>query len=90
MGAQLAEGGENHEFTGAGAGHDGFVLELPGVLMWDVHGIQTDLHGGIDVAAGAVANHPPMGLHDFVLLYQGAVHVRAFLGNNFDKLKKTL
>lgn len=41
MAAQCAERGNDHQF--AGAGHDRFVFELPGVLMRNVNGVEPDL-----------------------------------------------
>src|SRR5256885_16949960 len=88
MAAEFAEGWEDDEL--AGAGHYRFVFELPGVLVRDVDGVQADLHRWIDVAARAVADHPAMGLNDFVLVDERAVHFRAFLGNDFDEFKEAL
>src|SRR6266849_7527821 len=65
------------------------MFELPGVLVWDVHGVQADLHGGVDVAARAVANHPSVGLHDFVLAHQCTVSFRVLLGNDLDEFEET-
>src|ERR1700738_1124368 len=83
-GAELAKGWKDDEF--AGAGDDRLVFELPGMLMRDIDGVQADLHGGIDVAARAVADHPAMGFHDFVFAHEFAIGLGTFFGNNFDEL----
>src|SRR6267378_7533071 len=88
VGAELAEGWEDDEF--AGAGYDRLVLELPRVLVGDVHGVQADLHGGVDVAARAVADHPAVGFHDFVFAHEFTVGFGAFLGNDFNEFEKAL
>src|SRR6202035_1378002 len=88
MGAELAEGWQDHEL--AGARDYWLVFELPGVLVRDVDGVQTDLHGGVDVAAWTVANHPAVGFDDFVLTHEFAVSVRALLRNNFNELEEAL
>src|SRR6267378_6859983 len=86
--AEFAEGRKNDQLSGAR--HDWFVFELPGMLVWNVHRIEANLHGRIDVAARAVADHPAVRLHDLVFAHQFPVSVRAFLGNNFDELEKAL
>src|SRR6266481_3884875 len=88
VGAKLSEGREDDEF--AGTGDDRLVFELPGMLVGDVDGVQADLHGGVDVAARAVANHPAVGFHDFVFTHEFAVGFGAFFGNDFDELEKAL
>ena len=71
MRAKLAKRRQDHEFPGAC--HDGFMLQSPGVLVRDVHRVQADLHRRIDVAARAVADHPAVGFHDFVLVNESAI-----------------
>ena len=40
MAAEFAEAGEDYEF--AGAGHDGFVFHVPGMLVGNVDGVEAD------------------------------------------------
>ncbi len=86
--AEFAEGREDDEF--ADAGEDGFVLELPGVLMRNVDGVEADFHGGIDVAARAVADHPGVILYDFVFADEEIVGLGIFFADDFDELEKSL
>src|SRR5260370_3246485 len=88
MTAKLAEGRQDHQFSGTR--HHRFVFQCPGMLVWDVHGIEADLHCWIDVAARAVADHPPVGLHDFVFVNQSAVGLRIFFGHDLDEFKQSL
>src|SRR3984885_1471569 len=88
VGPEFAEGGENDEF--ADAGEDGLVLELPGVLMRDVDGVEADLHGGIDVAARAVADHPGVVFYDLVFVDEKVVGLGIFFADDFDELEKSL
>src|ERR1700676_4696726 len=88
MTAKLAEGRQDHQFSGAR--HDRFVFECPGVLVRDVHGVEADLHCGIDIAARAVADHPAVGLHDFVFVNQSAISLGVFFRNDFDEFEKSL
>src|SRR5580698_1680872 len=52
------------------ARHDRLVLQLPGMLVRDVHGVEPDFHRWIDVAARAVADHPALRFHDFIFAHQ--------------------
>ena len=88
MAAEFAERWEDDEFSDAG--EDGLVLHLPGVLMRDVDGVEADLHGGIDVAARAVADHPGVVLYDFVFVDEEIVSLGIFFADDFDELKKSL
>ena len=88
VGAGLAKGWKDDEF--AGAGDDRLVFELPGMLMRDIDGVQADLHGGIDVAARAVADHPPVRLYNLMFLDQRPIRFRALLRNDLDKFEETL
>ena len=86
--AEFAEGGEDDEF--ADAGDDRLVFELPGVLVRDVDGVEADLHGGVDVAARAVADHPGVSFYDFVFVDQEIVGLGIFFADDFDELEKSL
>ena len=88
MAAEFPERGENDEFSVAG--EYGLVLHVPSVLMRDVDGVEADFHGGIDVAARAIADHPAVGFHDFVLVDQHAVGFGIFLCDDLDKFKESL
>src|SRR5215472_15989295 len=81
MGAKFAEGREDDQF--AGAGDDGLVLKGPGVLVRDVDSVQADFHCWIEVAARAVADHPPVGFYDFMFVHEAAVRLRVFFRHDF-------
>src|SRR6267143_1306223 len=88
MTAQFAESGEDHEL--ARARQDRLMFQMPGVLVGNVDGVQTDLHRGIDVAARTVADHPAMRLYDLVLVDEAAVGLRVFLRHDFDEFEESL
>src|SRR5260370_603838 len=88
MTAKLAEGRQDHQLSGTR--HHRFVLQVPGVLVRDVHGIEADLHRRIDVAARAVADHPTVGLHNLVFVDQSAIGLGIFLRNDFDEFEHSL
>src|SRR5882757_325069 len=88
MAAEFAEAGEDDEF--AGAGGDGFVLHVPGVLMRNVDGVEADAKGGIDVAARRIADHPAMGFDDFVFRDEAGVGDSILFVDNFDGFEKAL
>src|SRR5271156_4849676 len=67
---EFAEGWQDDEF--AGSRDDDLMLQLPSVFVRNVDGVQTNLHRGVDVAAGAVADHPGVGLDDLVFVDQFA------------------
>src|SRR5580693_8278749 len=71
VGAQLAKCRNDNQLSSAR--HDRFVLQLPGVLVRDVHGVESDFHRGIDVAARAVADHPALRFYDLIFAHQAAV-----------------
>src|SRR5258708_3914463 len=88
MAAEFAEAGEDDEF--AGAGGDGLVLHVPGVLMRDVDGVEADTKGGIDVAARGIADHPAMGFDDFVFRDEAGVRDGIFFVDDFDGFEEAL
>src|SRR2546421_5943612 len=88
MAAEFAEAGEDDEF--AGAGGDGFVLHVPGVLMRDVDSVEADAEGGIDVAARGIADHPAVGFDDFVFRDEAGVGDGIFFVDDFDGFEKSL
>src|SRR5271168_3004335 len=88
MSAKLAERGNDDEFPCAC--HHRLMLELPSVLVWDVDGVESDLHRGIDVAARTVADHPALRLYDFVLAHEAGVSLGIFFAYDLDELKKSL
>jgi len=85
---EFAESGEDDEFSAAG--DDRLVFELPGVLVRDVDGVEANLHGGVDVAARAVADHPGVGFYDFVFVDEEVVGFGIFFADDFDELEKAL
>ena len=88
MRAQLAERRQNHQFPRPG--HHRLMLQRPGVLVRNIHGVKPHLHRRIDVTPGAVADHPAVGLHDLVLVHQPAVGLRILFRNNLDELEESL
>src|SRR6266403_4913 len=88
MAAKIAKDRQDHELSRSW--YHRFVLQGPGVLMRDVHRIQPDLHGRVDVAARAVADHPAVSFHNLVLVNQAAVRLRIFLRHDLDGFKKSL
>ena len=66
------------------------MFHVPGVLVGNVDGVETDFHGGIDVAAWAVADHPALALDDFVFVDQAGVGDGVFFWDDFDGVEKTL
>src|SRR5258706_16333273 len=88
MGAKFPERWEDYEL--ARAGDNWLVFQLPGVFVGDVDGVQADLHGGGDVAAGAVADHPAGRFHDFVFADEFAIRLGTFFGNNLNEFKEAL
>ena len=66
------------------------MFHVPGVLVGNVDGVETDFHGGIDVAAWAVADHPALALDDFVFVDQASVGDSVFFRDDFDGFEKTL
>src|SRR5882672_2375960 len=88
MAPKLAKGRQDHELSRPR--HHRFVLQGPGVLMRNVYGIQADLHGRIDVASRAIADHPAVSFHNLVLVDQAAVRLRILLRHDLDGFKKSL
>src|SRR6266404_7123894 len=72
--AEFAERRKNDQLSGAG--HHRLVFELPSMLVRNIHRVEANLHGRVDVTARAVADHPTVCLHDFVFAHQFAVSVR--------------
>src|SRR5258708_37468236 len=66
------------------------MFHVPGVMVGNVGGVETDFHGGIDVAAWAVADHPALALDDFVFVDQAGVGDGVLFRNDFDGFEKTL
>ena len=86
--AKFAESWQDDQLTRAS--HDRLVLELPGVLVRDINSVEADFHGRIDVASRTVADHPSVGLDDFMFVYESAVGVGVFLRHDFDEFKEAL
>src|SRR5208283_2110734 len=68
---QVAEGRHDDQFPGSRRHR--LVFEMPCVYVWNVNGIQSRLHRGIDIAAWTVPDHPSIGFHYFVLVHQKPV-----------------
>src|SRR5712671_4290098 len=88
MRAEFAERRKNDQLTGAG--DDRLVFELSGVLVRNIHRVEANLHGRVDVAARAVADHPTVRFHDLVFAHKFAVSVCTLFRNDFDELEKAL
>src|SRR5882724_4418744 len=88
VGTELTERRKDNEF--AGPGHDRFVFHVPGVLVGDVHSVQADFHGGIDVTARAIADHPALRFYDFVFIDQAGISDSIFFWHDLDCFKKAL
>src|SRR3954452_7001983 len=81
---QIGEVGEFQEMLSGGGLVDDLVLEHPGEVVGDEDGVEPGAQGGIDVGAGAVADHPSAGGFAAVLSLEGDVGVVVFLGQDFD------
>src|SRR6266581_1547542 len=88
MPAQFAERRDDDQL--AWAAQHCLVFQHPGVRVGDVHGIQTELQRRIDVAAGAVADHPAVRFHNFVLIDERPVGDMVFLRHDLDKFEEPL
>ena len=58
---EVGEGGEFEEMLAGGGLVYDLVLEDPGEVVGDEDGVEARAEGGIDVRAGAVADHPGAG-----------------------------
>src|SRR5260370_13337670 len=81
MTTQFAKGRQDHELSGAP--HHRLVLQVPGMLGRDEDGVQADFHGRVNVPARAVAHHPAVGLHDFVLMKPRLITLRILFCHAF-------
>src|ERR1700731_5116047 len=88
MRSQLAERWQNHQFPRPRDYR--FVLQLPGVLVRDIHRIQSYFHGWINITARAVTDHPALGLHNFVFVHQLAVSFMILFRHDLDKFEESL
>jgi hypothetical protein len=81
---EFGEGIEFEQVLALGGEVEGGVLEDPGALVEEEDGAEAGGEGGIDVAFGAVANHPASVRGEFVAGDDGVVGGRVFLGYDFD------
>jgi hypothetical protein len=63
---------------------DDLVLEDPGEVVWDEDGVEACRECGVDVGAGAVADHPGVAGLAAVVGDEGAVGVVMFFREDFD------
>src|ERR1700722_14184772 len=85
MAAKIAKRREDEQFSGAA--FEFRLLEFPGGGMRNENGVESHLQGGIDVAARAVADHPPVRLHNFELADHAVVCAGVFLDHDFDRIE---
>ena len=63
---------------------DDLVLEHPGEVVGDEDGVEACREGGVDVGAGAVADHPGSTGLAVVVVGQGAVGAVVFFAEDLD------
>src|SRR5690348_2009072 len=85
MCAEIAEGGEDKKF--ARAAFDFALFEFPCGGMRDEDGVQAGVHGGIDVTAWAIADHPTVRFDDFKLVDHALVGRRILFNDDFDRVE---
>jgi hypothetical protein len=87
----LAQSAEVRQYEKtAGTAPHFFVFERPRSVMRDEHSVQPRLERGIDIAAGTVANHPPVRFYDVVPVHELAVGGGIFFGDNLDRVEMNL
>src|ERR1700731_2074178 len=65
---QIAKDRQNHQLSRTR--QHWLMLQLPGIHVRDVHGVEARFHRRVDVAARAIADHPALRLHDFMFVNQ--------------------
>src|SRR6201993_1483142 len=88
MVTQFTEGRQDHEL--ARSREHRLVLEVPGVHMRDIHRVQTRLHRGIDITAGAVADHPAVSFYNLMFIDEQDIGSGIFFSDNFNGFEKAL
>jgi hypothetical protein len=84
----MGEVGKGSEFEEVLAGRgliDDLVLENPGEIMRDEDRMKAGRECGINVGAGAVADHPGIGHLAFVVHGKGPIGLVMLFGENFDR-----
>jgi hypothetical protein len=86
--SQVGKAADDDELSRA-AFHFAF-FEFPSVAMRNEDGVEANLQGGVDVAAGTIANHPGVGLHHFELADDALVSGAVLFGDDFDGFEMSL
>lgn len=81
---EVGEGFELEQVLAGGRLVDGLVLEDPGEAVGDEDGVESGPEGGIDVRAGAVADHPGGCGVAAMVRGEGEVGFVVFFGEDFD------
>jgi len=81
---EVGERGEFEQGLSIAGLIDGFVFKDPGVVVGDEDGVEARGQGGVDVGAGAVADHPGGGGLEAVAVGERVVGVDVLLGEDFD------
>lgn len=81
---KVGEGGQFEELLACGGLMDNLVFEDPGEVVGDEDGIEAGTEGGIDVGAGAVANHPRGAGLAAMVGREGAVGFVVLFGEDFN------
>ena len=68
---------------------DFFVLQDPGAVMGDEHGVEVCCQGRVDVGPRTVADHPCRLGQQIVAHSNGAVRIRIFFWNDLDSLEES-
>jgi hypothetical protein len=81
---EVREGGEFEEDLAGWGLVDYLMLEDPGEVVGDEYGVEASGEGGVDVRAGAVADHPGGGGLAGVVLGEAEVGVGVLFGEDLD------
>jgi hypothetical protein len=81
---EVGEGGEFEEYLAGWGLVDDLMLEDPGEVVGDEDGVEAGGEGGVDVGAGAVADHPGGGGLAGVVLGEAEVGVGVLFGEDLD------
>lgn len=81
---EVGEGGEFEQDLASGGLVDDLMLQHPGEVVGDKDGVQASCEGGVDVGAGAVADHPGAGSFAGVVRGEREVGLGMFFGQDLD------
>ena len=81
---QLCESIQIDKLLAGGCGLDGVVFEHPGVRVVDVDGVESGGERGIDIGAGAVADHPGGAARERMARADALIRLGVFLVRDFD------